>query len=45
VFFLLEGFKSASAAFLFLGQLTQLTGFVCLLIMLVRVNKINVPRA
>jgi len=45
VFFLLEGFKSTSTAFLLLGQLTQLTGFICLLIMLARVNKINVPRA
>jgi len=45
VFFLLEVFKEYSVSFLFLGQLTQLAGFVCLLIMLAKVSKINVPRA
>jgi len=45
VFFLLEVFKKYSVSFLLLGQLTQLAGFVCLLIMLARVSKINVPRA
>ena len=45
VFFLLEVFKKYSVSFLLLGQLTQLAGFVCLLIMLAKVSKINVPRA
>jgi hypothetical protein len=45
VFFLLEVFKEYSVSFLLLGQLTQLIGFICLLIMLVKVSKTNVPRA
>jgi len=45
VFFLLEVFRKMSSSFLFLGQLTQLAGFVCLLIMLAKVSKIDVPRA
>lgn len=45
VFFLLEVFKNISTSSLFLGQLTQLAGFVCLLIMLARVSKTDVPRA
>ena len=45
VFFLLEVFRNLSTLSLFLGQLTQLAGFVCLLIMLARVSKTDVPRA
>ncbi len=44
VFFLLMMFKQFSISFLFLGQLTQLAGFVCLLIMLARVSKIDVSK-
>lgn len=42
VFFLLIIFKEM---FLFLGQATQLAGFICLLIMLAKVSKADVPRA
>lgn len=45
VFFLLEIVKKYSVSFLFLGQLTQLAGFICLLIMLAKVSKTNVPTA
>jgi len=45
VFFLLEVFRNLSTTSLFLGQLTQLAGFVCLLSMLARVSKTDVPRA
>jgi len=45
VFFLLEVFRNISTSSLFLGQLMQLAGFVCLLLMLARVSKTDVPRA
>lgn len=44
LFFLLMVFRQFSTSFLFLGQLTQLAGFICLLIMLARVSKIDAPR-
>jgi hypothetical protein len=44
VFFLLEVFRNISASSLFFGQLTQAAGFICLLIMLARVSKTDVPR-